>query len=338
MIRTKLAAALALGALGAAPAIAETTMTFSHFVPTGHRVHAGAEMWANSIHEASNGSIGVKIFPAQQLGKAADHYDMIASGQVNAAWFVPGYLPGRFPVVEAGELPFLMTDAATGARILHEWYAEIAKTEMSEIMFCAFSTHDPGRIHTREPVTSVEDMQGVKMRPASAVVGSYLSALGAIPVKLAAPEARQAVERGVVDGVTFPWHTIINFGLAGDLKHHVDIPLYVPMAIYGINKGFYEGLDEAGKAVIDAHCTPEWSQRLTNDWASWEQEGRAELEKLGGHSFVSVTGEALAPWREKAAPLYDQWVEQVTDKRKDLDARALLENLRSRLAAEGVGF
>lgn len=327
-----------LTAAAVLPASAETTMTFSHFVPTTHRVHAGAEMWAESIEEESNGSVDVRIFPAEQLGKAVDHYDMIASGQVSAGWFVPGYTPGRFPIVEAGELPFMITEAAPGARALHEWYAPYAKREMSEIRFCAFATHDPGRIHTREPVADVADMKGVKIRPASAVVGNYLSALGAIPVKLSAPEARQGVERGVVDGATFPWHTIINFGLAQNLKYHLDLPLYVPMAIYGINPDFYAGLTDDQKKIIDAHCSPEWSEKLTADWANWEKEGRTEIEAMDGHHITELSADAMQPWIDQAAGVYSSWAEGVEAKYDDIDPEAALADLKAKLRQAGAGL
>lgn len=315
------------------------TLTFSHWVPATHQVHNGVELWANAIKDASGGALDVRIFPAQQLGKAQDHYDMIASGQVDAGWFVPGYSAGRFPIVDAGELPFMISDAPKGARALHEWYSEIAKEEMSEIHFCAFATHDPGRIHTAKPITEVGDMKGVKMRPANATIGNYLADLGAVPVRLAAPEARQGVERGVVDGVTFPWHTIINFGLADSLKHHIDIPLYVPMAIYGLNPDFYAGLSDDLRAVVDDHCNPDWSEALTADWANWEQEGRGLLDELGGHTFTEISGEALAPWRAAAQEVYDEWVANVSARYPEKDAAALLENLQAKLGnADAGGF
>lgn len=320
----------------AGPARAEM-MTFSHFVPATHQVHHGAEMWANSIKEASGGDLEVRIFPAQQLGKAQDHYDMIASGQVNAAWFVPGYSAGRFPIVDAGELPFMVSDAPKGARALHEWYADIAKEEMKEIHFCAFATHDPGRIHTDTPIKTVEDMKGIKMRPANATIGNYLADLGAVPVKLAAPEARQAVERGVVDGVTFPWHTIINFGIADATTYHLDIPLYVPMAIYGINPSYYDGLSPELKKVVDDHCNADWSEKLTADWANWEIEGRAMLEKMEGHTFTEVSGDAMEPWVAAAQGVYDQWAKSVNAKYPDRDPDALLTDLKTKLSDLGAG-
>lgn len=312
-------------------------MTFSHFVPPAHQVHHGVEMWGESLREASGGQIDVRIFPAQQLGRAQDHYDMIASGRVNAAWFVPGYSPGRFPLSEAGELPFMISDAPTGARVMHEWYAEIAAFEMPDIYFCAISTHDPGRIHTTSRIETVDDLRGVKLRPANAAVGNYLAALGAVPVRLAAPEARQAVGSGVVDGVTFPWQTIISFGLSDRLRYHLDLPLYVPVAIYGINPAYYQGLSPELRAVIDAHCSPEWSERLTAHWSEWEVAGLAMLEEAGGHHFHTVSGEALDPWIAASQGVYDEWAASVRARYTDRDPEALLADLRDRLAAAGAG-
>lgn len=314
------------------------TMNFSHFVPTGHQVHKVAEMWGQSIAEASGGDLDLRIFPAEQLGKAVDHYDMIASGTVDAGWVVAGYTPGRFPVIEAGELPFLVSDAALGAKALHEWYEQYVEDEMSEIRFCAIVTHEPGRIHTKEPIASAADMKGVKLRPATAVVGNYLAALGAVPVKLASPEARQGVERGVVDGVTFPWSTIINFGLTDALTHHVDIPLYIPMAFFGINTGFYEGLSDANKAVIDEHCSPEWTAKLTGNWAAWEQEGRPAIEAMVGHEFVVPEGDDLQPWIDAAQGVNESWRDQITERMEGADPDAMLDDLKLRISAAGAGL
>lgn len=335
MRHSTIASLLAATTAIATPAMAEQ-MTFSHFVPTTHQVHHGAELWANAIKEASDGALNVRIFPAQQLGKAQDHYDMIASGQVNAGWFVPGYSAGRFPIVEAGELPFMVADAPKGANALHQWYADIAKEEMKEIRFCAFATHDPGRIHTAQAITSIEDMKGVKIRPANATIGNYLADLGAVPVKLSAPEARQAVERGVADGVTFPWHTIINFGLADAVPYHLDIPLYVPMAIYGINPAYYDGLPAELQTVIDDHCNAEWSETLSADWANWEIEGRAQLAAMDGHSFTEISGKALTPWIDAASEVYNEWAEGVSAKYPNRDPQALLSDLQAKLAALGA--
>ena len=49
-----------------------------------------------------------RCFPSQQLGKAFDHYDMARDGIADFTYVNPGYQPGRFPIIAAGELPFLI--------------------------------------------------------------------------------------------------------------------------------------------------------------------------------------------------------------------------------------
>jgi TRAP-type C4-dicarboxylate transport system substrate-binding protein len=70
-------AAIVLAFASAAPAQDKPVqLKFSHWVPPTHPMHAAAVAWAESIDKASNGSVKITIFPAQQLGKAFDHYNM----------------------------------------------------------------------------------------------------------------------------------------------------------------------------------------------------------------------------------------------------------------------
>ena len=107
------AAAVAATALLAVtlPATAQdkpTEIKLAHWVPANHLLATtGFIPWGKSIEAASGGSIKVTIYPAQQLGKAADHYDMARDGIAQVAYVNPGYQPGRFPIIAAGELPFL---------------------------------------------------------------------------------------------------------------------------------------------------------------------------------------------------------------------------------------
>ena len=76
------------------------------------------EDWGSSVEKASGGTIKYKVFPAQQLGKAFDHYDMARDGIADLTYINPGYQPGRFPLIGAGELPFLVTNAKGGSIVL----------------------------------------------------------------------------------------------------------------------------------------------------------------------------------------------------------------------------
>jgi TRAP-type transport system periplasmic protein len=104
MKRLSLAAALValLAAGGASAADSLVELKLSHWVPPAHPLHPAFQAWAADIERESEGTIKSTIFPAQQLGKAVDHYDMARDGIADMAYVNPGYQPGRFPVIAAG--------------------------------------------------------------------------------------------------------------------------------------------------------------------------------------------------------------------------------------------
>ena len=85
-------------------------LKLSHWVPPSHPLQKALEEWGASVERDSGGTIKYKVYPAQQLGKAFDHYDMARDGIADLTYINPGYQPGRFPVIAAGELPFLMSN------------------------------------------------------------------------------------------------------------------------------------------------------------------------------------------------------------------------------------
>ena len=73
-------------------------LKFANWLPANHSLAKnGFEPWAKSLEAASKGSIKVVFFPAQQLGKAADHYDMARDGIADVTYVNPGYQGGPVP-------------------------------------------------------------------------------------------------------------------------------------------------------------------------------------------------------------------------------------------------
>src|SRR5262245_36454719 len=110
-----IAIAATAGLLVAGSAASAQDKTFelklSHWVPPTHPLQKAMEEWGASVEKASSGTIKSKIFPSQQLGRAFDHYDMARDSIADFTYVNPGYQPGRFPIIAAGELPFLVGDA-----------------------------------------------------------------------------------------------------------------------------------------------------------------------------------------------------------------------------------
>ena len=197
------------GATGAFAQDKTFELKLSHWVPPSHPLQKALEEWGASVEKDSGGTIKYKVYPAQQLGKAFDHYDMARDGIADLTYINPGYQPGRFPIIGAGELPFLMANAKGGSQALDAWYRKYAAKEMKDVKFCLAFVHDPGAFHSRsKKIVVPADIKGMKIRPAHATMATFVTQLGGTNVQARAPEVRDILEKGVADAVTFPWGSV----------------------------------------------------------------------------------------------------------------------------------
>ena len=326
------AAALLIG--GATGALAQDKtfeLKLSHWVPPSHPLQKALEEWGSSVEKDSGGTIKYKVYPAQQLGKAFDHYDMARDGIADLTYINPGYQPGRFPIISAGELPFLMTTAKGGTQALDAWYRKYADKEMKDVKFCLAFLHDPGAFHSRAKKILVPgDIKGMKIRPAHATMATFVTMLGGTNVQASAPEVRDIIDKGVADAVTFPWGSVPLFGIDKVTKYHLDMPLYVTTFAFVFNKAKYNEMSAAQKKVIDDHCTPEWALKVAAPWADFEHAGIAKIKAEAGHEVYEPSAAQVAEWKKAAEPLAQTWADNV--KKAGGDPDAIMKELKAELA------
>jgi TRAP-type C4-dicarboxylate transport system substrate-binding protein len=331
-------AALATGLtllIGATPLATAQEKTFelklAHWVPPSHPLQKALEEWGASVEKASGGTIKYKVYPSQQLGKAFDHYDMARDGIADLTYVNPGYQPGRFPIIGAGELPFLISNAKAGSQAFDAWYRKYAAKEMKDVKFCLAFLHDPGSFHTKsKKVMSPDDVKGMKIRPAHATMASFVTLLGGSNVQASAPEVRDVIEKGVAEGVTFPWGSVPLFGIDKVTKYHMDVPLYVTTFAFVFNPTVYNQMSAKQKKVIDDHCTNEWALKVASPWADFEHAGIQKLKSDSAHEVYPISKDQLAAWRKAAAPLEQTWASNV--KKGGGNPDAIMKELKDSLA------
>ncbi len=312
-------------------------LKLSHWVPPSHPLQKALEEWGASVEKDSGGTIKSKVYPAQQLGKAFDHYDMARDGIADLTYINPGYQPGRFPIIAAGELPFLIASAKGGSQALDTWYRKYAAKEMKDVKFCLAFVHDPGTFHSKSKKIIVPaDIKGMKIRPAHATMATLVTQLGGTNVQSSAPEVRDILDKGVADAVTFPWGSIPLFGIDKVTKYHMDVPLYVTTFAFVFNNNTYNQMSAKQKKVIDDHCTNEWALKVAAPWADFEHGGIAKLKAEAGHEVYELTPAQLAEWKKSAEPLQKTWTDNV--KKAGGDPVAAINELKAQLAKHQAGY
>ena len=325
-------AALMTGFSGTAALAQEVTLKLHQFLPPQANVpKLVLDVWADKVEQDSGGRIKVDRYPSMQLGgKPPELIDQAIDGVADIVWTVVGYTPGRFPSTEVFELPFMMTNARAVSRAYWEIFDKYLKdTEFKVVHILGTWVHGPGMIHTKEPVESPEDLQGMKIRGGSRSVNSLLTELGATPVGMPVPAVTEGLSKGVIDGTTIPWEVTPSLKVPELVQNHTEFEgraLYVLTFVLAMNKAKYEGLPDDLKKVIDDNSGMEFSVFAGGTQADSDGPAREIAVELG-NNIITIPASETEEWRELAQPVYDTWLAEMEAAGKD--GQALLDEARA---------
>ncbi|HET8727087.1 MAG TPA: TRAP transporter substrate-binding protein [Alphaproteobacteria bacterium] len=324
-------------ASSAAPAqVPEITLRVHHFLPASSTAQAQLiEPWAEALAEQTEGRIAVEIYPAMQLGGVpASLYDQVRDGVVDVVWTLPGYTPGRFPLTEVFELPFMAASAEATSQAVQEFYGRHLTDEYDDVHVLMLHVHAPGSLHINgQPVETMDDLQGMRVRAPIRVVESALEQLGAVPVDMPVPQVPDALSRGVVDAAVIPWEVALPLRVHELVDHHTefggDRGLYTAVFLFAMNKDTYESLPDDLKQVIDANSGLALARKTGAIYDEAEAPGR-QAAVDAGNAINTLGPEAVARWRQALQPVTDAWVARAGELGKD--GAALLQEARDLVA------
>jgi TRAP-type transport system periplasmic protein len=310
---------MAMPAVWRTSALAQSAITLRlhHFVPAqSNQQKFWFEPWARKLEQDSGGKIKVEIYPSMQLGgKQPQLFDQAKDGVVDIVWAVSGSTPGRFPRLEVFELPFL--SHAIGektAPAIWEFYEKFAKDELKDVKPLAVWGFGSGVLFTKDVVIKTPaDAKGLKLRASNRQTNDAFALIGAQPQSIPPPGVPEALAKGVVDGVVFPYDAVIPFKL-DELTNRVsefggDRNFYNSVLVFVMNKAKYDGLPADLKKVIDDNSGAALSRDLGRKWDEWDKIGRAAVLKRNTPIHV-IDGADLAAWKKAAEPITAKWIEE----------------------------
>jgi TRAP-type C4-dicarboxylate transport system substrate-binding protein len=334
MLFKKAAACLALSLLASGTTLAqEVTLRLHHFLPPQGTIPAKAiAPWVKKVEAESNGQIKIEVYSSMQLGGAPPQlFDQARNGVADIVWTLQGYTPGRFNKTEVFELPFIAgLSAEATSRALWDYVQKNAMDEYKDVHVLALHTHGPGLFHTKQPVTGLESLRGMKIRGGTRIVNNMLTKLGATPVGMPVPAVTEALSKGVLDGTTIPWEVAPALKVQELVKNHTsfagDRALYVATFVVAMNKAAYEKLPTDLKKVIDNNSGAEMGAMFARTQDEGDKIGRALAEK-DGNNIVVLDAAETQRWRGAAAAVETDWVNDV--KGKGIDGAKLAADARS---------
>jgi len=317
-----------------AAAAQEVTLRLHHFMGEKAPLHGKMMVpLAAAIEEASEGRMKVEVFSGMSLGgRPGDLYDQAADGAVDIVVTLPGYTAGRFNRSEVFELPFMMKDPVATAEAYYDLITqELQEGEFEETKILTSWVHGPGVLHSKEPISSLEDMVGQEMRGPTRVVTDLLGELGATPVGMPLPLIPENLSKGVISGTVLPWEVTPSIRLAELVSNHTelsgDTSLYTAVFIMAMNWDSYEGLPDDLRQILDDHTGKGLAASTAQVMLDADAGGR---NVASGNTFITLDGAEVERWKAAAQPVVDRWVTRAGEMGFDgeaaiAQARALID-------------
>lgn len=196
------AALVAAALAGTGTVHAQTTLRLGHNISTSSPYQIGAEAFAKSVAERTQGRVRVQIFPSGALGNERDMNEGIQLGTIDFGITSTAALGSFVPALQLMDLPFLFRNAAHARAVIDGPIGADMLKAINErnLVGLAFGEIGFRHISANKRINTPDDLKGVKLRSQNNPVhlGAW-RALGSQPTVIGFTELYAALQSGVVD-------------------------------------------------------------------------------------------------------------------------------------------
>jgi TRAP-type C4-dicarboxylate transport system substrate-binding protein len=297
-----LAGATAIGAPAVARSATVYNLKLGHFISPTHIFAKYLEAWVKELKDKSDGRLNITIFPANEMGPVQNYADYARTGVADIAWFLHGATPGRFPLTEIIQLPYMVGSAEIGIKTLNDpQVLSLLEPEYQGLKILYLLTHQPGNLHTTtKPVRAVADMNGLRIRFASVTIKSFIAALGGTPVGVPPSGMADSLQKGTIDGCFVDYGGADSaFHLGGLVKYTTEMYSYVSSFGVVMNPASFANLPPDLQKLIEDTTQPRIDE-IGKLWDSADAPGKKYLTE-NGDTPITLTKDQEALFKEIGA-------------------------------------
>ncbi|TCD24456.1 TRAP transporter substrate-binding protein [Pseudomonas sp. IC_126] len=297
---------------------AATTLKMAEVHPAGYPTVVAMENLGKKLEDATDGELKYRMFSGGVLGSEKEVVEQLQIGAVQMTRVSLGTLGPVVSDVNAFNMPFVFRDHEHMRKVIDGEIGQelLDKITDSEFNMVGLAWMDGGvrNLYTKEPVRSIEDLKGMKIR----VIGNplfidTLNAMGAQGVAMDTAEIFSALQTGVVDGAENNPPTLLEHNHYRTAKHytltgHLILPEPIVMSKTAWNK-----LTPEQQELVKTYAKEAQQEERT----LWDEKSASSEEKLkaAGVEFIEVDKkpfyDATAPVREKYGAAYTDLIKRI---------------------------
>ncbi len=302
------------------------------------------EAWANAFEEKSGGELAIKPFPAKAV--AADNnalFDAVRTGVLQAMNPFTLYWSGKIPA------SVFLSSYPAGPDQTSHWdtmFYGLGMLEMTREIFGKFGMfyvgpiqHDANIIHSKKPVTSLDQLKGMKIRLPGGMVSQVFEQFGVSTTSMPGSDIYPALEKGTIDAADYVGPAInLDLGFAEVTKYIIcmgppgQTSLYQPVDLMDltVNMRAWKRLSKKMQVFVEEQVqTYSLHHFVTIQKANLEA---MEIFLKKGTKVSRLSAEDVTRFRKAAIPVWYEWA------KKNKDATRVFELQRDFMLNPYMGY
>jgi TRAP-type C4-dicarboxylate transport system substrate-binding protein len=158
--------------------------------------------FAERVSEATDGRVAIEYVDIGSVGGDTNALGMLRDGMVDLYKDCAAFTSTEFPLMCFADIPMLFTNDVTASSVFYSLYQDgWFDKELEGLVLCEIDCSGMQKIFTVNPVSSLADLQGIKIRVATGVAGAFVQSMGAVPMTIGRADTYMSLQTGVVDGM-----------------------------------------------------------------------------------------------------------------------------------------
>jgi TRAP-type transport system periplasmic protein len=282
-------------------------LNYSVVQPATHGNAVLAAQWSKEIEMRTNGKVKITLFYGGTLTPADKIYNGVVKGISDIGQSVLAYTRGKFPLMEAIDLPLGCKTGYAATKLVNEFYRKFKPKELDDVKVMYLHCIGPGILFTKAPVYKLEDLKGRKIR-CTGLAAKVVTALGGTPVAMPIGDTYDAVSRGIVEGLMSPVEVLEGYRLGEVVKFVTENfgSAYSMVIFVVMNKDKWNSLPPDIQKTIE---------KINEEWIEKNGKSADDIDKSGkdfalkkGVQFISLSKEEDERWVKAVRPLLDDYV------------------------------
>lgn len=321
----------------AMPALAEDYNYATFVPPQAANNTIGLQPAFDSIATETDGGVEIEIFAGGQLLGGQDMLAGVRDGIADLGFVIPVYAPSDLPnsVVISDMMPYGADPIAVAGASLETLLMDcpqcVQEFTDNNLVYLGGHVPTPYRLLCREEVTSLADVEGLRMRGGSGAMSRIAESLGGMPVNMGAGDMYEALERGQLDCVIGPIAWLRQYSLGEVVGSVLGEPLGVlgGLGLVTWNADSWSSLSEAEQQAVLREIPGIVARATVLGYMADDEEVRSEFEgTVTFNDSVPEIRTALDAINEQGLPEIIAAAEERGATDAEAIATAYLENLK----------